>query len=171
MEEEIKYVYFQDTIDNNTVSELVDKISSCTSKINLYFSTEGGLTNPMFFLIDYLNSIKDRVTVTLTDEVLSAGTFILAYFEGKIKIDKNLDIVMFHVADRLGYRFRKEQGGIDLKELDKQTRKSNKEFIDIIKNKGLISEKQYKEYLKGKDVFIYPKQFLKWNIGNIKVKK
>ena len=164
MEEEIvHYVLFDDEINKETVSELVDKISSLPFKINLWFSTPGGTVSPMFYLIDYLNSIKDRVTVTVFDEICSAGTLLFAYFDGAIKIDTNLDFVMFHVGDRLAYRFRKEQG-FDLKRLDKKTKESNKEFIEIIKNKGYLTDKQVREYLNGKDVYVYSEQFNSWKL-------
>ena len=95
MEEEIvNYVLFDDEINKETVSELVDKISSLPFKINLWFSTPGGTISLMFYLIDYLNSIKDRVTVTVFDEICSAGTLLFAYFDGAIKIDRMLRIGM-----------------------------------------------------------------------------
>lgn len=163
MEEEINYVLFDDEINKETVSDLVDKLSSYPFKINLWFSTCGGTISPMFYLIDYLNLNKDRISITVFDEICSAGTLLFAYFDGAIKIDKNLDVVMFHVGDRLAYRFRKEQG-FDLKKLDKKTKESNKEFINIIKNKGYLTDKQVREYLNGKDVYVYSEQFLEWKI-------
>ena len=92
-----------------------------------------------------MNLNKDRISITVFDEICSAGTLLFAYFDGEIKIDKNLDVVMFHVGDRLAYRFRKETG-FDLKRLDKKTKESNKEFINKVKKKGLLSEKQVKKY-------------------------
>lgn len=163
MEEEINYVLFDDEINKETVSDLVDKLSSCPFKINLWFSTPGGTISPMFYLIDYLNLNKDRISITVFDEVCSAGTLLFAYFKGTIKMDKNLDVVMFHVGDRLVYRFRKEQG-FNLKKLDKSTKENNKEFINIIKKKGFLSDKQVKKYLIGEDVYVYSEQFLKWKL-------
>lgn len=163
MEEEINYVLFDDEINKETVSDLVDKLSSYPFKINLWFSTCGGTISPMFYLIDYLNLNKDRISITVFDEICSAGTLLFAYFDGAIKIDKNLDVVMFHVGDRLAYRFRKEQG-FDLKKLDKKTKESNKEFINIIKEKGFLEDKQVRDYLSGKDVYVYSEQFLNWKI-------
>ena len=163
MEEEINYVLFDDEINKETVSDLVDKLSSYPFKINLWFSTPGGTISPMFYLIDYLNLNKDRITVTVFDEICSAGTLLFAYFKGTIKMDKNLDVVMFHVGDRLAYRFRKEQG-FNLKKLDKSTKENNKEFINIIKKKGFLSDKQVKKYLRGEDVYVYSEQFLKWKL-------
>ena len=163
MEEEINYVLFDDEINKETVSDLVDKLSSCPFKINLWFSTPGWTISPMFYLIDYLNLNKDRISITVFDEVCSAGTLLFAYFKGTIKMDKNLDVVMFHVGDRLVYRFRKEQG-FNLKKLDKSTKENNKEFINIIKKKGFLSDKQVKKYLIGEDVYVYSEQFLKWKL-------
>lgn len=164
MEEEIvNYVLFDDEINKETVSDLVDKLSSYPFKINLWFSTCGGTISPMFYLIDYLNLNKDRITVTVFDEICSAGTLLFAYFDGAIKIDRNLDVVMFHVGDRLAYRFRKEQG-FDVKRLDKKTKESNIEFINIIKSKGLLNDKQVKDYLGGKDVYVYSEQFNSWKL-------
>lgn len=164
MEEEIvNYVFFDDEINRENISELVDKLSSFPSKINLWFSTCGGTISPMFYLIEYLNLNKDRINVTVFDEVCSAGTLLFVYFDGAIKIDRNLDVVMFHVGDRLAYRFRKDQG-FEVKRLDKRTKENNIEFINIIKSKGLLSDKQVKDYLSGKDVYVYSEQFLNWKL-------
>lgn len=163
MEESINYVLFDDEISKESVSELVSVLSNYQTKINLWFSTCGGVISPMFYLIDYLNSNKDRISITVFDEISSAGTLLFAYFDGKIKLSKHLDVVMFHVGDRLAYRTRKEQG-FDLKKLDKKTKESNKEFISKIMKKGLLSEKQVKKYLRGEDVYVYSEQFLKWKL-------
>jgi hypothetical protein len=81
------HYYFNREITTETVNELVEKLEQFEGEINLYFSTNGGHSPSMTFLTNYFNSIKDRLTITLVDDVWSAGTQLLYDFEGKIILD------------------------------------------------------------------------------------
>jgi hypothetical protein len=161
------YYLFNEEISEETVNNLVERLESADKdeEINLWFGTNGGNSSSMGFLINYFNSIKDRLTITITEKLLSAGTSILTDFEGKIILDLNdLDCILFHGADRESYRFRKDSTYHDPKILSKQDKEYNINFAKKVKKKGLLTEKQLKNLLIGKDVVIYKKQFEKWKL-------
>ena len=159
------YYYFNNEIDINNVNELVEKLSQTEGNINLYFSTIGGRSSRMTFLIKYFNSIKDRLTITLIEDIWSAGTHILIDFEGKIEICVDeMDSFLFHVADRETYNFRKDSNTYNHKILIKQDKEVNIKFAEKIKKKGLLTDKQLKQFLNGRDVVVYKEQFKKWKL-------
>jgi hypothetical protein len=158
----MNYYYFNYGIEPETVNNLIDKLSSIEGKINLYFSTNGGNSPSMGFLIKYFNSISDRLIITLTGYVCSAGTQILTDYKGKIKIDLfEMDYFLFHAADRESLNIRK---GKSDKILNKQDLEWNKNFAKKLKKKELLTDKQIKDYLKGKDIIIYKDQYKKWKL-------
>jgi hypothetical protein len=153
--------YFNNEITVENLNNLVERLQAVEGEIELWFSTNGGDTSAMSFLVRFLNSRKDDITVVLTDRVYSSGTFILTDFKGKIKIE-DLDAILFHLADRESYNLRKDGYSLSNKILTKQDKEYNKIFAEKIKNKGLLTDKQLKQFLKGKDVVVYQKQFKKW---------
>jgi len=158
------YFFSQDiTIDN--INNLVGKLESSEGKFNLYFATDGGSPEAMTFLIQYMNTREDEIEVTLTDAVMSAGTKMLTDFKGKINISDGLDLVMFHMWDRESYSLRK--GFANDKLLTSQDFEENKKFAKKLKNKGLLTDKQIKQFLAGKDVIVYKEQIKGWkNLHN-----
>lgn len=112
----------------------------------------------MVYLIDYFNSVKDRLNITVTCELLSAGTLLLTDFEGKLtlKVDE-LDCILFHVADREVYQKRRDNYHFNPRTILKQDLKYNKIFAKKLKNKGILTDKQIKQYLDGKNVVVYKK--------------
>lgn len=161
------YYLFNDDISLETINELVDKLQSCDKEeeIQLYFGTNGGETTAMSFFISYLNSIKDRVTVTLTDRVWSAGTDLLLDFKGRLKINYDeIDSFLFHVADRRMYLQSQNRDIQSTKEIKKQDKEINLKWAEKIKNKNLLTKKQLKDFINGKDVLVYKKQFKNWKL-------
>ena len=158
---------FNEEITEDSVNNLVEKLESADKeeKINLWFGTNGGNSSSMGFLVNYFNSIKDRLTITITEKLLSSGTSILVDFEGKIILDlDDLDCILFHGADRESYRFRKDSTYHDPKILSKQDKEYNINFAKKVKNKGILTEKQLKNLLAGRDVVVYLEQFKKWKL-------
>ncbi len=160
-EPEKKYTYlFDNEINQETVQELISILHNY-STIDLFFTTEGGYTTAMEVLISYLNSRKEDITIILTNEICSAGTFILTDFEGCIKLSKNLDFIMFHLVDRMGYTLRK--GILNKKQLTAQLKESNIELIEKYTALGLTSQ-EIKKFKSGDDVILYKKDFHRLNI-------
>ena len=158
---------FNEEITEDSVNNLVEKLESADKeeKINLWFGTNGGSSSSMGFLVNYFNSIKDRLAITVTEKLLSAGTSILVDFEGKIILDlDDLDCILFHGADRESYRFRKDSTFHCAKILSKQDKEYNINFAKKVKNKKLLTEKQLKNLLAGRDVVVYLEQFKKWKL-------
>lgn len=161
----VKYYYFEEDITVESVNNLVEKLESIESEIILYFSTAGGDPSAMKFLVDFFNTKKDKLTIILTNQVCSAGTYLLTDFEGTVKIDEdNLDFILFHLADRQTYNLRKTEH----KELVKQDVEYNKNFAKKLKEKQLLTKKQLKRFFKGEDVVVYKKQFKLWKTCTIK---
>ena len=75
--------FFDDNINPETMNSLVEKLNSMEGEVDLWFTTEGGQTQSMEYLIHYLNSRKEEITVTVVDRLWSAGTLLLLDFEGK----------------------------------------------------------------------------------------
>jgi hypothetical protein len=155
--------YFDNEITVESVNELVEKLQAVQGEIELWFSTNGGSSSVMAFLLSFLNHRKEGITVVLTNKCYSAGADILIFFEGKIRIVE-LDAVLFHLTDREQYSFRKDDYTVNHKILAKQDKKYNIDFAKKIKEKGLLTDKQLKQFNKGKDVVVYAKQIKKWKI-------
>jgi len=151
--------FFSKDITVENINELITTLDT-DEKINLYFSTEGGSPSAMKFLIDFLNT--KNVEITLVDWVMSSGTLLFTDFNGKINLHEELDCILFHMFDRESYSLRK--GFLNEKILTKQDLEGNKKFAEKIKNKGYLTNKQIKKFLKGEDVIIYKKTFSKWKV-------
>ena len=120
------HYYFKQEISTESVNNLVSRLEQAKGEINLYFSTNGGDSTAMSFLISFFNSISDKLTITLTNDVWSAGTQVLYDFKGKIKLDLDeLDSVLFHSADRETFNFRRYSTICDQKILVKQDKEYN----------------------------------------------
>ena len=156
--------YFSDDINVENVNTLVEKLQAVEGKIRLYFSTDGGDPSSMNFLLNFLNSRKEYITVVVTDRCYSAGVDIFVLFEGRIEIE-DLDCMLFHVMDRQRYSYRVDGYTSDPKILAKQDKEYNINFAKKIKKKGLLTDKQLKQFLNGRDVIVYKKQFEKWKLN------
>jgi ATP-dependent protease ClpP protease subunit len=155
-------LFFDDEINSETVQRLINELNNY-STIDLFFTTEGGNLSVMEALIHYLNSRKDDITIILTEEICSAGTFLLTDFEGNIKISKSLDFILFHIADRMTYTSRKN--ALNMKELGKQLKVLNEELIDKYTTLGLTTS-EIRKFKAGYDVILYRKDFHRLNIKN-----
>jgi ATP-dependent protease ClpP protease subunit len=172
MEDSKRYVYhFDNPIDWESVQELID-ILALHEKIDLFFTTEGGEIAEVRVLIHYLNTRKDDIDIYLTDVIMSAGTFLLTDYQGKIILTESLDCILFHKTDRQVYTRRQQFVSIPilLEQLDNDNELMAKKFLDL----GL-TKSEIKEYKEGKDVVLYRKDFNRLNINkkwtNTKKKK
>lgn len=156
--------YFSDDISVESINNLVEKLQAVDGKIRLYFSTDGGSPTAMNFLLNFLNSRKEDIVVVMTDRCYSAGADIPVLFEGKIEIE-DLDCVLFHLLDRQKYSFRVDGYTCNPKILAKQDMEYNKIFAEKIKKKGLLTDKQLKQFLLGHDVVVYQEQFKTWKLN------
>lgn len=151
--------FFDDNINPETINSLVEKLNTMQGEVDLWFTTEGGQTQSMEYLIHYLNSRKEEITVTVVDRLWSAGTLLLLDFEGKLKLGR-VDTIMFHMWDRQRYPLRKWQGMSDDK-IQKQDLENNLEMAKKLREKKILSKKQTKKFLRGEDVTLYKKEIQK----------
>lgn len=159
-----KVHYFLDSIELAPVQELIDKLETLDGNIDLFFETDGGLTDVMDYLVHYLNKRKKDITIYLIGELASAGTKLLTDYKGKIILHEGLDLIMFHKWDRKIYTLRKSNF-IDNSILIKYTEELNVKFAKKLKKLGLTDE-HLKMYSDGKDVVLYKKDFNQLNINN-----
>lgn len=151
---------FDEEIDIETVQGLINEMAN-HRQIDLFFATNGGSLTAMDALIHYLNVRKDDIVIYLTDEICSAGTFLLTDFEGCVKLARGLDFILFHLGDRLTYANRK--GSINTKELLKQLKDTNEEMLAKFEALGL-TKAELKKIKAGHDVIIYKKDFHRLHI-------
>ena len=156
------FIIFEDDINNKTVTDLANRIQSYDN-VHLYFSTFGGYTTDMMFLIKIMNS-HPKIKITLDSYLVSAGALLLTHYTGKIEVAKTFDYFLFHKEDRKLYQLRKQE--VEAKQLIKCSEKRNKEEADKLLELGIFNEKQYKNYMKGKDVVIFKKD-IKWGIKKL----
>lgn len=151
--------YFEDKISNDSVNSLVEKLQAVGGKILLYFSTSGGYKDDMMYLIYFLNSRKEDITIIIMNRLASAGTLLFTEFKGEIKIDSGLDYVLFHAFDRESYSIRKYD--VCDKILTEQDMSGNKIFAKKLKKKNIFTTKEVKQFLKGNNIILYKKDFKK----------
>lgn len=148
------YHYFNDDINIQNVTTLVNDLQAKEGEICLWFATEGGYTNAMEYLIDYLNN-RPEIKVVLTDSVCSAGTLFLSDYNHPLEI-KDIDCIFFHATDREKYSIRK--GAVCGDRLKNQDIEDNKKRVEVWKQRGWLTDKQGRSILKGKDVVLYRKE-------------
>lgn len=166
MEDNPRYVYhFDQVIDGDSVQGLIDTLV-LHDKIDLFFTTEGGEIVEAKVLIHYLNSRKDDIDIYLTDVIMSAGTFLITDFQGKITITDSLDCILFHKIDRQVYTRRQQFVSIQtlLEQLDNDNEILAKKFLKL----GL-TKSEIKDFREGKDVVLYRKDFNRLKNTNLKL--
>lgn len=98
MEKKVKWIRFEDTLDIENVSNLVDKMQSY-EKIRLYFSSPGGYTTETEYLVDYINSRKDDITIVFTNRIESCGFLLSLDVECEKLVSPELILGMVHLID------------------------------------------------------------------------
>ena len=144
-------IIFKDEIDLESVQDLIDRLSMY-EYAHLYFSTNGGYISEMMILINYLNERvrANSIKVTLYDDVISAGTLLLVYYDGPIFISPMFRFFQFHAPDVMLPVTRKEVSGKIILQLLEE---ANKEFFSELKSLGL-NKKEMTIVEGGGDVYI-----------------
>jgi len=152
-----KYIYFNEDLDTESVTDLVDKVYRTEGKMRIYISTHGGYSNQTAFLISALNSRKKDITLVMTDFVASCGTFFLLDFEGEMEFFE-IDVLLFHCVDRSQLGIRKEI--MDAKKLRKMDMDCNRVMAQRFYDKGWFDVKQKRKFLRGEDVVMYKDEIM-----------
>lgn len=151
-------IIFENGIDQNTVQNLIDNMSS-RSFVNLYFSTEGGYVADMKTLVDYLNYRFQIGTLRLYLDkyVCSAGTWLLLDYEGPIFVSNGFYGFMFHLPSIDSYNdigFLKAKDPVYRKGEQRVLETRNNKYVTDLKNLGL-STKQIREINDNKEVYVF----------------
>lgn len=152
-------IVFDDNITTDTVNDLIEKIYSYQS-VDLYFSTNGGTLFVMEPLIEAVNEHPD-IKVILTNSVSSAGTYFLFECSQPVMLSKNLMFLMFHCADVTCNGV--IRGELKKKEIEDYIISEAEETAQKLKRIGL-TKSEVTKYLKGEDVYLYPKDFKRLKI-------
>lgn len=147
------FILFEDDIDTDTIIKIVTEIHQYDN-VCLYFATNGGYVTDMMFLIDVLNN-HPKIEVILNSYLGSAGTRLLTKYKGKLKIAKTFEYFLFHKQGRKVYQLREQV--INSKKLIGISEASNIKDGNKLLKLGIFNKKQYKNYMKGKDVVIFKK--------------
>lgn len=154
---EKKFYLFEDNINTESINNLIKELELLEGKINLYFTTNGGVISCMNILVEYLNQRKNDINIIITDWLCSSGTILLFDFKGSITFHESLDYILFHKYDNLVHSIRKDNG-IDGKKLLKFTKASNKKLRKKL-NKFNLTKKDFKIFDKGHDLVIHKDRF------------
>lgn len=154
--EPVRYVYyFSDEINIDSVQGLIDILISYPA-IDLYVETLGGSLTAMNVLLHFINNHPD-IVIYLTSCIASAGTLFLTDCNKKVILTEDLDVILFHLADRgTEGQFRKRT--IDDKILYEQLKEFNEKFVNKFVQLGL-NKKEIKGMLEGDDIILYRKDF------------
>ena len=152
------YYYFDKSINNETVNDLVSKLED-REDINLWFSTSGGQVDSMVFLVNFFNSIKDKLTITFASRVSSIGLILLTDFEGKLEISQDYDFSIFHKIDCQLDSQRKCD--VNSKVIISYLEKDNIKLLQKFTDKGILNSEQAKRFEEGEDVVLYRDDIMK----------
>jgi len=156
--------YFDNEITTETVQELIDILYQYEA-IDLYICTPGGEGPAMNALINFINKHSD-IKIYLSNYIASAGTFLLTDCNKEIIITPDLEFILFHLGDRsVEGQFRKQTVNSNI--LYKQLKNLNDNLVGKCRKLGL-NEKELNEILKGEDLVLYPKDFRRLKLNNLK---
>jgi hypothetical protein len=145
---------FKDEISFETVEDLIAEIRG-EEAVDLFFSTSGGMVSAMTILIHALKQHPD-VIIHFFDEVNSCVIKLFLEYDGPIILNQDLELISFHAYDRELY-------GIRYKKSVKKCRVIDTEVCEVLANKLVkefgISEKKRRQFVDGKDIRFYPKDF------------
>lgn len=166
MENQSTTIYFDDGFEFETIYNLISDIDSIRqiggySKINLYFSSNGGNVDCLFVLSDYLNQIDDiEIDFIVTGMVASAGFYILLMIN-----NSNINIIfndgcfgVLHLGDTwLSSRGRlsNDSGRYDWNKFkEKDINNLNNYFKTTYINKLKLSKEDRKRLNQGQDLHL-----------------
>lgn len=155
-------IIFTEEINSDTVQNVITQMSSY-SFVNLYFSTVGGEIYAMNILCDYLNRrhAQESIRVYLGPIVLSAGTYLLLYYNGPLFMTKNFKYFMFHAPDISLFTIRATKHE---KRIKKYLDEDNEVYYNDLLKLGL-TKADIKKIKDGDDIFVFRDELDKLKIN------
>lgn len=155
MTEEI--IFFESELLKDSIQELVDRINSLPKgiPIKLYFCTNGGSPVYTEYLVEFLNTRYEDITIYCLHYIISSGVQILLNFKGKIVLTKHLDYVLIHLENRT-LDIHKEGPDGDI--LRSYSLEEHKKYMEELKAFSL-TKTQRKVISERKDLYIYRNDF------------
>ena len=149
-----KSIYFDDEINEKTISDLIDKIDEHSDKkINLYLTSGGGSVSAGIVFTDYLNQCGYDLTL-IASWTLNSGAFDI--FFKAVNVDRRI----MPNTHSLIHLSRRDVSTIELLKnnsydsfLKKELEETNSEWLEFFKEVG-IKEKHLKQIAKGEDVIL-----------------
>lgn len=146
----MKYYYFSDNINKDSVKQVLHFISSNQGNITIYFDSEGGEVNAANTLIEVINSNKERITLHVIGYIFSSAFMVFLKTKCKTVLNSNCLGMIHETYQSFSIKSSGKTG-----ELDSFMIKENKKehLRDILELKELgLNRKEIAKINKGKDV-------------------
>lgn len=143
-------------------------MNGLNGKVNLYFSSPGGLYYLLETLLNYLSDYPYELVLCMVGENCSAGAYLPLFTDRQVSIVGEASF-LFHLGDRLinSREYLVEKTQISQHILDKD-KKGNEMILAKLKEAGL-DEELYELVKNGKDVYVDNKTML--NMINTLIEK
>jgi len=138
-----------ETIDK--LSQELESLFTCTNKIELYLTSQGGETPALMYILDFLNKNKDKVKLIANYGILSAGFFLFVHYEGEKEILPCTTGMLHTGSMTMDIHELKNKHGHENFYLKKKA--IDDEFI-ISPIKDKLTKDELRRYYKGEDVFV-----------------
>lgn len=145
------YYYLRGEIDTSVVDDVAALLTNdLYSFITIYISSVGGFSADTAVLVDMINQHSDRVEIVVSEFLISNAFNLALRCDVAVRFLYSFEYVIVH----------KEHYTVNTNELLNKDSPVNKRMllrtdeIDAILKKTLTS-KQYKDYVAGKDVYVF----------------
>lgn len=145
------YYYLQGEINATVVDDIAAMLTNdLYSMITIYISSNGGFTSDTAVLVDMINHHSDRVELAVSEFLISNAFNLSVKCDVSVRFLYSFEYVLVH----------KEHFNVNTNELlNKESPTSKRLYIrtDSVEMalKKTLTSKQYKEYVAGKDVYIF----------------
>lgn len=155
----IRTLLFNEAIEQEPVYALIEALDNIPEKdaIQLYFSSEGGLTDVAAILMDYLQSLEDRLILVGNFILFSGGFEVFYQYKGEKRLLPNtLGLIHQATGNYSSRELQDQQSIISIQK--KQLDLKNKQLLYDYQN--FLTPLEIKRYKAGQDVCFSYKRML-----------
>ena len=149
---------FNAVIDLETVDALKEAIEQGISKepiVEVYITSEGGDYYAKNVLLDYLESVKEYIVIVASQFIHSAALELFIQFTGKKRVMPHTyataHIPSISIPESRELRDKKSMTYFMVNSVISEVVKDS---YKLLKESGLLTDKQLRQYNKGEDVYI-----------------